>query len=153
MGSFCFKYIRVYLADMNIVCKVYCKCDAAKLYSILNSNEGRASFWAESAREENGVIHFSFPNGQVCDAPILSKTAGKQISFFYFDTDVTINLYPEQPGTTVEVVNDNVPDNEYAEIKAGWVSVLMALKASVDHGVDLRNHSAYRNWDTAYIDN
>lgn len=153
MGSFCFYNICIYIAGMNMVCKVYCKCNAAKLYSIFNSNEGRASFWAESAIEENGIIHFSFPNGQCYNAVLLNKIPGKQISLLYFDTVLTINLYPEQVGAIVEVVNENVPDDEYAEMKAGWVSVLMALKASADHGIDLRNHSAHKNWDTAYVDN
>jgi hypothetical protein len=40
-----------------------------------------------------------------------------------------------------------------AEVLPGWVSVLMALKAYVDHGVDLRNHDAARTWDQGYCDN
>jgi len=38
-------------------------------------------------------------------------------------------------------------------VLAGWVSVLMALKAAVDHGVDLRNHDPQRTWDQGYADN
>ena len=36
---------------------------------------------------------------------------------------------------------------------AGWVSVLMAMKAYVDHGVDLRNHNENRVWSNGYADN
>lgn len=36
---------------------------------------------------------------------------------------------------------------------AGWVSVLMAMKAAVDHGVDLRTHDESRTWGDGYADN
>lgn len=36
---------------------------------------------------------------------------------------------------------------------AGWVSVLLALKAAVDFSVDLRNHDPGRTWDQGYADN
>jgi len=36
---------------------------------------------------------------------------------------------------------------------AGRVSVLLALKAAVDHGVDLRNHDRERTWVQGYADN
>lgn len=35
---------------------------------------------------------------------------------------------------------------------AGWVSVLMAMKAAVDHGVDPRNHDEERPWVRGYAD-
>ena len=36
---------------------------------------------------------------------------------------------------------------------AGWVSVLMAMKAALDYGVDLRNHDIERTWMKGYADN
>jgi hypothetical protein len=38
-------------------------------------------------------------------------------------------------------------------VNAGWVSVLLGLKAAADHGVDLRNHDAARTWSQGYCDN
>jgi hypothetical protein len=35
---------------------------------------------------------------------------------------------------------------------AGWVSVLLALKAAVDFGVDLRNSDPARRWEDGYVD-
>jgi hypothetical protein len=52
----------------------------------------------------------------------------------------------------VTLVHD-VPDEWHAEVNAGWVSVLLALKAAADHGVDLRNHDAARTWSQGYCDN
>jgi hypothetical protein len=36
---------------------------------------------------------------------------------------------------------------------AGWVSVLLALKAAADFGIDLRNHDPARTWNKGYVDN
>jgi hypothetical protein len=35
---------------------------------------------------------------------------------------------------------------------AGWVSLLLRLKASVDFGVDLRNHEEDRTWWHGYAE-
>jgi hypothetical protein len=58
----------------------------------------------------------------------------------------------EERGTDLTLVHD-VEDRWHAEVNAGWVSVLMALKAAADHGVDLRNHDADRTWWQGYCDN
>jgi len=39
------------------------------------------------------------------------------------------------------------------EMIPGWVSVLMAMKAAVDFGVDLRNHDPKRSWQQGFADN
>jgi hypothetical protein len=46
-----------------------------------------------------------------------------------------------------------VADGDDAETRAGWVSVLLALKAASDFGVDVRNHDARRTWSQGYCDN
>jgi hypothetical protein len=38
-------------------------------------------------------------------------------------------------------------------VTAGWVSVLMQLKAAVQFHVDLRNHSRERSWEKGYVEN
>ena len=39
------------------------------------------------------------------------------------------------------------------ENRAGWVSVLLGLKAWADFGVDLRTHDAARSWAAGFVDN
>ena len=56
-------------------------------------------------------------------------------------------------GTDLLLTETGTPPAERAESLAGWVSVLMALKAAVDHGVDLRNHDARRSWAQGYVEN
>jgi len=46
-----------------------------------------------------------------------------------------------------------VPLQDRAEIIAGWVSVLLSLKAAGNFGVDLRGHDPERHWDHGYVEN
>ena len=39
------------------------------------------------------------------------------------------------------------------KVIAGWVSVLLTLKAAIDFDVDIRNHDPKRTWDQGYADN
>jgi hypothetical protein len=50
-------------------------------------------------------------------------------------------------------VDASVKEEWKGEVRAGWVSVLLALKAAADFGVDLRNHDAARTWAQGYCDN
>jgi hypothetical protein len=50
-------------------------------------------------------------------------------------------------------VNDRIAPEEWHEHYAGWVSVLMNLKAYADFGIDLRNHHPDYTWDNHYVDN
>lgn len=56
-------------------------------------------------------------------------------------------------GTDLHLIATEVPESSRMEMVAGWVSVLMAMKAAVDHGVDLRNHDSSRAWEQGYADN
>jgi hypothetical protein len=47
-------------------------------------------------------------------------------------------------GTDLRLTDAGVPDEDRTEVIAGWVSVLLALKAAIDIGVDLRNHDPER---------
>lgn len=59
----------------------------------------------------------------------------------------------DKGGTDLTLTDVGVPDPYHSEVIAGWVSVLMNLKAAVDFGVDLRTHDPERNWDNGYIEN
>ena len=39
------------------------------------------------------------------------------------------------------------------DVAAGWVSVLLNLKAAINFGGDLRNHTRARTWIDGFIDN
>ena len=52
-----------------------------------------------------------------------------------------------------QMIEEGVAAEHYAEIHAGWVSVLMNLKAVADFGCDLRNHDPQRTWQQGYLNN
>ena len=56
-------------------------------------------------------------------------------------------------GTDLVLTESGISPDEWTANFAGWVSVLLSLKAAVDFGVDLRNHDPARSWETGYVDN
>ena len=123
------------------------------MWELLATDEGRAQFWAESASERDGAITFSFPNGEEATGRVLEAEAPTHFAVEYFGSPATFELAPDGArGTDLTLVQE-VDDAWHAEVNAGWVSVLMSLKAAVDHGIDLRNHDARRTWSQGYCDN
>lgn len=127
----------------------------SKVYAALATDAGRASFWAESAEEREGVIHFVFPNGATWAGRILEATPPQRFAVEYYGGSVARFVLAEDGagGTELILTDTGVPPEDRAEVTAGWVSVLLALKAAVDFGVDLRNHDPKRSWDTGYVEN
>jgi hypothetical protein len=133
--------------------KIHCVSPPDKIFQLLNSNEGRKKFWAESAEEINGEIHFLFPNGETYISKIILRIPNSEFSIIYFNTLVTFHFSNcNNFGTDITLINE-VPFNDYDDINPGWVSVLLALKAFADFGIDIRNHSKEKNWNTRFVDN
>lgn len=125
------------------------------VYEMLSTDRGRAQFWAESAVELDGEIHFIFPNGAEWRGKVLEREPSRRFSIVYCGNSVaTLELVDDGAGGTDLTLTDaGVPAEDRTEVIAGWVSVLMALKAAVDFGVDLRNHDPRRTWDDGYVEN
>ena len=138
----------------NIIWKLYLRSHPKLVFELLNSEEGRAKFWAEQAEEIDNSIHFVFPNGQFYKAKIIKRVAFKEFQLDYFNSLVKFQLeLTNNGGTELTLVNENIPENEYLEVYAGWVSVLLNLKAVADFQCDLRNHDQNRTWDQRYVGN
>ena len=135
--------------------RLHLKSPVAKVYQALATDDGRARFWAESAQEHDGFIHFVFPNGARWRGQILQARSPHIYAVLYFEGSVaTFELADDgQGGTDLSLTDSGVPVQHRAEVVAGWVSVLMNLKAVVDFGVDLRGHDATRHWDNGYVEN
>ena len=135
--------------------KIHLRSSPKKVYERLSSNEGRAAFWAESAIEQDGMIYFVFPNQAEWQGKILEKDTPRKFKVEYYGgSSTTFELDPDgSGGTDLALTDQGVSEEDRTEVIAGWVSVLMALKASVDFGVDLRNHDPNRTWDEGYVDN
>jgi len=135
--------------------KLHLKSSTQEVYELLSTNEGRAGFWAESAAEQDGIIHFVFPNQAEWKGKILEAKPPHTFKVEYYGGSITtFELNSDSSGgTDLTLTDQGVPADDRTEVIAGWVSVLMALKASVDFDVDLRNHDPRHTWDEGYVEN
>ena len=143
-------------SDQDVIrWKLHLKSSPQVVYQKLSTDEGRASFWAESAVEEEKVIHFVFPNQVEYKGKILEKEPLHKFKVEYYGGSITtFELNSDgNGGTDLTLTDQGVPQKDRIEVIAGWVSVLMALKASVDFSIDLRNHDPDRTWDNGYAEN
>lgn len=134
--------------------KLHFRSPPERVYEALATDAGRARFWAESAPEADGRITFNFLGHPPVTGRILERKPPAIFSVEYFESVVEFSLVEDGVGgTDLTLVATGVPEADRAEITAGWVSVLMAMKAAVDFGVDLRNHDDTRTWSDGYADN
>lgn len=135
--------------------KVHFKSPPEKVFIFLTTGEGRECFWAESAPERRGVIHFQFPNGETWRGEIIESVPERRFVVRYYGGSLaSFELSGDgQDGTILRLRDEGVARNHYSAVKAGWVSVLMNLKAAVDYGVDLRNHDQSYTWDNGFVGN
>lgn len=132
--------------------KVYIAETPQTVFKYLSTDRGREKFWAEQSVEQGESIYFTFPNGQKVKAQILKHQPPGQFSLVYFAQAVHFTL--EKAGTgTILHLKTQVPMEEHAEVSTGWVSVLMNLKAVINHDVDLRNHDSSKTWSEGFVDN
>lgn len=124
-----------------------------RVFEALNTNEGRAAFWAESAVESDGRIDFRFANGYAHTGRILRRRSPGLFEVDYFGGPARFELAADgRGGTELLLTHEGTALEEWNEVHAGWLNVLFPLKAWVVHGVDLRNHDPARSWDQGYAD-
>ena len=141
-------------AAEKIQWKLHFASSPEQVYQALATDQGRRGYWAESADETNGNIHYVFHDGLENTGAILERVPHECFVVEYFHMRVRFDLADDgEGGTDLQMNCSRVPAEDKAEITAGWVSWLMAMKAWVDFGVDLRNHDPARCWFTGYVDN
>lgn len=135
--------------------KLHLRSSPQRVFEMLATAEGRARFWAESAEQEGDAIDFVFPNGQRLRAVILAAESPGLFAVEYLSGSRAEFRLASHPagGTILELTETGVHAAELIENAAGWVSVLLSLKAAVDFDVDLRNHSPALSWDSGFVDN
>ncbi|MFX0093421.1 MAG: SRPBCC domain-containing protein [Candidatus Hodarchaeota archaeon] len=139
----------------HILWRLHLKSPPTVAYSMISTNEGRSQFWAETAIEEDGQIHFIFPNGFEWKGKIHKNVSPREFSLEYIDGSITTFTLQDdgKGGTDLVLTDEGVAKKHRTEVIAGWVSVLMNLKAAVDFSIDLRNHDQQRTWDQQYVEN
>lgn len=139
----------------EIVWKLHLRAPPVRVFEHLATDAGRARFWAEETRQRETEIQFRFATGETLTSRVLRIDPPWTLELTYFDDTVVSFALLEAPGggTDLELRERGVPEASWAENHAGWISVLMALKAAVDFGADLRNHDAARSWLHGFVDN
>lgn len=138
----------------TVLWKIHLSSKPEEAFQFLTTKDGREQFWAKKAPERNGIIHFTFPNGEKYDSKILHVRPHQEFHIDYFNSDLKITLsLSEDNGTDLTLINEGITDAEYLDTYAGWVSVLLNLKAVIDYKCDLRNHNKNRTWNQKYVDN
>jgi hypothetical protein len=139
----------------RVVWRVHLRVSPADAYEVIATGSGRRRFWAEEAEERDGVVEFRFSNGATWHGRVLAREPSRRFAVEYFGgSRAEFSLDGDgRGGTVVNLTETGVPPDEWAGNHAGWVSVLLALKAAADFGVDLRNHDPARSWDAGFVDN
>ena len=125
------------------------------MYDLIATSDGRRRFWAEAADERDGVVEFRFSNGAVWRGRVLERDAPHRFAVEYLGgSRATFECADDGAGgTDLTLTETGVSPEDWEENHAGWVSVLLALKAAADFDVDLRNHDPSRSWDAGFVDN
>jgi uncharacterized protein YndB with AHSA1/START domain len=138
----------------DIVWRLLLDAEPHRVFDLLATDSGRAAFWAERTEQRGEEIEFHFPNGERLLTRILVHRPAEVFALTYFGGSlVRFELKPVPSGTDLMLSESGVPNAELADNRAGWVSVLLNLKAQADFGIDLRNHDPERTWSRGYVDN
>ena len=139
----------------DIVWRLHLAAPPAAVFELLATDAGRARFWAQRSEQGDGSFDLHFPNGQRLTCPIVESSAPWRFAIGYFEgSRVVFDLAAAAGGgTDLTLTESDVPAGTAADDRAGWVSVLLCLKAAADFGVDLRNHDPGRTWDAGFVDN
>jgi uncharacterized protein YndB with AHSA1/START domain len=127
-----------------------------RVYDMFATDEGRAKFWAEASEERDGRFLLAFlGEDETVSCEVIERQPPGRFTFRYWDgTRVTVRFVDDgKGGTDLILTETGFPSREHREENyAGWVAVLMNLKAVLDHGVDLRNHDPERTWKHGYCE-
>lgn len=137
-----------------ILWNMHFRSNPQKVFDALATDAGRANYWAESTEEKDGHVTFHIFNYPPFTGKILTKEPPRLFELEYFGTRVKFNLETDGREGTILRLHAEVRDDALREeMIAGWVSVLMAMKAAVDFDVDLRNHDPDMAWAQGFADN
>ena len=134
--------------------KVSLSASIEQVYELLTTDAGRERFWSEASYRSGTRIELRFPDGSSCTADVVREDPPRSFALRYFGTLTTFDLAAVTGNCTVlEVRAHDVPPPDQPDVAAGWVSVLLCLKAHLNAGIDLRNHTASRSWQEGFVDN
>jgi len=138
----------------EIVYRLRLDSPAERVFALLATDRGRGAFWAERTEQQKEDIVFYFSNGEKLLSRVLESNPPHRLSITYFNGSIVTFDIQEQPTETeLQLRETNLSALDERQNRAGWVSVLLNLKAQADHGIDLRNHHPQYTWSEGYVDN
>ncbi len=133
--------------------KMHIKVLPEKVFGALDSDAGRAAYWAEFSRATEGEFELGFINGISTRVKVVERRPPDSLVLEYFGSPARFELHPDGAGgTDLNLTHTQVEEDEWHEVHAGWLNVLFPLKAYLEFNVDLRNHDPQRSWDQGYAD-
>ena len=134
--------------------RLHLKSPPDRVHGFLATPDGRERFWAKSAVERDGTIEFVFFSGETWRSRIIDNAPPGTFTIEYVQgSRAQFDLADDGAGgTELTLMETGLPEAEREKNRAGWVSVLLTLKAAVDFGVDLRNRDRRRSWNERYVD-
>ena len=133
--------------------RLHCRSSPEAVFELISSDAGRERFWSETSRASGNGFQLTFPDGTEELCTIRESIAPSRLAFSYFGSEVTIELVSDGAGgTDLTLTNSGIAEADYEEVHAGWLSVLLPLKAAVDFAIDLRNHDPARTWRQGFVD-
>lgn len=137
----------------EIVWRLHLASPPDRVFELIASDAGRESFWCETSQTRGETIRMTFVNGIETETAILEAAPPARLRLRYFDSEVEFALAPDgKGGTDLILRNRGVEAEEYEEVLAGWLNVLLPLKAAADFGIDLRSRDPARTWEEGYVD-
>ena len=136
--------------------KLHLASPPAEVFRLLSTDAGRERFWAEHSVSSDGAFTLTFSGQEKLRCVIVASAPPHHFAFRYFDdTLVEFTLVDDSRGGTDLALSElGFKDNaHWTENHAGWIQVLLCLKAAADYTVDLRNHDPVRTWAQGYCEN
>jgi len=102
--------------------------DPADVYNAL-TNKDMVEIWTgeDAVMEETVGSEFSLWDDSICGINLEFEKNFKIVQEWFFGEEeddkksiVTIKLHPDKKGTSMEVVQTNIPDEAYKNIAEGW---------------------------------
>ncbi len=141
-------------ANTMIRWRVLLPLPPAQVFTLLSTDTGRMRFWCEHSETRDDVITLRFSDGEQLRCAILVSEPPTAFVVRYFNQSrlhFQLTAVGAQHCELLLEETELSPETR-ALNEAGWVSVLLALKAAT-LGVDLRNHDPQRSWAQGFVDN
>jgi uncharacterized protein YndB with AHSA1/START domain len=137
----------------EIVWRLHLTAAPERVFAAWLSSSDHERFWCErSTVLPDGSFRQHFIDGTVACCAIEEVKEPDYIRLRYFDRRVDIRLERQSIGTDLTLIALGVEPDEWNDVHAGWLNVLLPFKAWVDFAVDLRNHDPLRTWAQRYVD-